>query len=143
MRVLVDTNVLLRSVQKGHSSCRVARQALVSLYRSEFALCLASQNIAEFWNVCTRPAGSERLGPHHRSRRPLYNSIGTLLCRSAGFMRLAGRLLESRLEAHILSNPSGKAGFVQLAGGHGHHDANRVNLVSRQAKAVDGEKHTH
>ena len=58
MRVLVDTNVLIRSVQKNESACRIARQALVSLYRGEHTLFLATQNVAEFWNVCTRPDGT-------------------------------------------------------------------------------------
>lgn len=62
MKVLVDTNVLLRSVQKSHPACRVARQALVSLYRGEHSLYLTSQNVAEFWNVCTRPLDVNGLG---------------------------------------------------------------------------------
>lgn len=62
MKVLVDTNVLLRSVQKNHPASRAARQALIALYRGDNALCLATQNIAEFWNVCTRPTGVNGLG---------------------------------------------------------------------------------
>lgn len=62
MRVLVDTNVLVRSIQKSHPACRVARRALISLYRNNADLFLATQNIAEFWNVCTRPAGVNGLG---------------------------------------------------------------------------------
>ena len=62
MKVLVDTNILLRSVQKSHPACRVARQALVSPYRGEHSLCLTSQNVAEFWNVCTRPIDVNGLG---------------------------------------------------------------------------------
>lgn len=54
MRVLVDTNVLLRSVQESHPSCRSARLALVALYRGGHDLFLATQNVAEFSNVCTR-----------------------------------------------------------------------------------------
>lgn len=62
MKVLVDTNVLLRSVQKNHPACRTARQALVSLYRGEHTLYLTWQNVAEFWNVCTRPVDVNGLG---------------------------------------------------------------------------------
>jgi predicted nucleic acid-binding protein len=62
MRVLVDTNVLIRSVQKRHLSCRVAKRALVALYREEHHLFLTTQNVAEFWNVCTRPVDANGLG---------------------------------------------------------------------------------
>ena len=62
MRVLVDTNVLIRSVQKSHPACRVARRALVSLYRDGHELFLTTQNVAEFWNVCTRPIDVNGLG---------------------------------------------------------------------------------
>ena len=62
MRVLVDTNILVRSVQKGHPSCRSARRGLVSLYRSNDQLFLTTKNVAEFWNVCTRPLTTNGLG---------------------------------------------------------------------------------
>lgn len=62
MRILIDTNVLVRSVQKGHPACRIARRALVALYREGHELFLTTQNVAEFWNVCTRPAGVNGLG---------------------------------------------------------------------------------
>ena len=62
MRVLIDTNVLLRSVQKGHPASRMARRALVALYREGHELFLTTQNVAEFWNVCTRPVDVNGLG---------------------------------------------------------------------------------
>ncbi|MCX6607615.1 MAG: type II toxin-antitoxin system VapC family toxin [Acidobacteria bacterium] len=62
MKVLVDTNVLVRSLQKKHPACSTARKALIALYRSKHELYLTSQNIAEFWNVCTRPIEVNGLG---------------------------------------------------------------------------------
>jgi len=62
MKILVDTNVLVRSIQKKHPACAIARKALISLYRSEHDLYLTPQNIAEFWNVCTRPIEVNGLG---------------------------------------------------------------------------------
>ncbi|OYW09924.1 MAG: hypothetical protein B7X34_05720 [Acidobacteriia bacterium 12-62-4] len=62
MKILVDTNVLVRSIQKKHPACAIARRALISLYRSEHDLYLTPQNIAEFWNVCTRPIEVNGLG---------------------------------------------------------------------------------
>src|ERR1700732_4450864 len=62
MRVLVDTNILIRSVQKSHPACRVATRALVALYRNEDELFLTPQNVAEFWNVCPRPIEVNGLG---------------------------------------------------------------------------------
>lgn len=62
MKVLVDTNVLVRSLQKKHPACVTARKALIALYRSKHELYLTSQNIAEFWNVCKRPIEVNGLG---------------------------------------------------------------------------------
>jgi predicted nucleic acid-binding protein len=62
MSVLIDTNVLLRSAQKSHPQCRVARQAMLVLARSSEVLYLATQNFAEFWNVGTRPKSANGLG---------------------------------------------------------------------------------
>lgn len=62
MKVLVDTSVLIRSVQKSHPACRSARGALASLYRAQYPLYPMPQNVAEFWNVCTRPIDVNGLG---------------------------------------------------------------------------------
>jgi predicted nucleic acid-binding protein len=56
MRVLVDTNVLLRSAQPNHPLCSQATRAVSKLIRQKEAVFFCSQNIAEFWNVATRPA---------------------------------------------------------------------------------------
>jgi hypothetical protein len=61
MWVLVDTNILVRSVERAHPLMRQARQALKALYRQGDELCVAHQNIAEFWNVCTRPVSANGL----------------------------------------------------------------------------------
>jgi predicted nucleic acid-binding protein len=62
MRVLVDTNILLRSVQPNHPLCSQATHAVAKLIRQKDAVFFCSQNIAEFWNVATRPAGQNGLG---------------------------------------------------------------------------------
>lgn len=53
---LIDTNVLLRSLQPDDPLYDQVRSALLSLRRRGHRLCYTSQNLAEFWNVCTRPA---------------------------------------------------------------------------------------
>jgi predicted nucleic acid-binding protein len=62
MRVLVDTNILLRSVQPNHPLCSHATGAVSKLLRQDDAVFFCSQNIAEFWNVATRPADRNGLG---------------------------------------------------------------------------------
>jgi predicted nucleic acid-binding protein len=62
MRVLVDTNILLRSVQPNHPLCSQATHAVSKLIRQKEAVFFCSQNIAEFWNVATRPAERNGLG---------------------------------------------------------------------------------
>jgi predicted nucleic acid-binding protein len=62
MRVLVATNILVRSVQRSHPNMRIARLALRSLVAKGVELCVNPQNIAEFWSVCTRPVAANGLG---------------------------------------------------------------------------------
>jgi predicted nucleic acid-binding protein len=59
---LVDTNVLLRSVEHRSPSYRQARNAVVTLLRREDRLCIFPQNIIEFWSLATRPAQSNGPG---------------------------------------------------------------------------------
>jgi predicted nucleic acid-binding protein len=62
MRVLVDTNILLRSAQPSHPSYSQATLAVSGLMRRNDELFFCSQNIAEFWNVATRPVDRNGLG---------------------------------------------------------------------------------
>ncbi len=62
MKILVDTNVLLRAIQRNNPLCEPARQALKLLHRQNHELCIVPQNVKEFWNVCTRPTDNNGLG---------------------------------------------------------------------------------
>lgn len=62
MKILIDTNVLVRSVERAHPLLRIARNALRHLYEQNHELYVATQNVSEFWNVCTRPAKLNGLG---------------------------------------------------------------------------------
>ena len=52
---LIDTNILLRLSRKTDPQFGAIQAALAELDRQEAELYLSLQNIAEFWNVCTRP----------------------------------------------------------------------------------------
>jgi predicted nucleic acid-binding protein len=58
----VDTNVLLRLLQPEHPQYAVASSALAGLRRRETDLCIARQNLVEFWAVATRPVAENGLG---------------------------------------------------------------------------------
>ena len=62
MRVLVDTNILLRSAQPSHPLCSQATYAVAKMLRQKDSVFFCAQNIAEFWNVATRPANRNGLG---------------------------------------------------------------------------------
>ena|SRR5437016_3057546 len=79
MRVLVDTNILLRSAQPNHPLNYQATHAVSKLIRQEDDVCFCSQNIAEFWNVATRPAELNGLGLSHEEVQQEVSSIEKLL----------------------------------------------------------------
>ena len=59
---LADTNILLRVSQRQDPNYDLIRTVLRSLRAAGAVLCFTSQNLAEFWNVCTRPAGQNGYG---------------------------------------------------------------------------------
>lgn len=62
MSVLADTNILLRWVQPSHPLNAAATENVARLLASGKDVCFTPQNIAEFWNVATRPVASNGLG---------------------------------------------------------------------------------
>lgn len=62
MAFLVDTNVLLRSIDLAHPMNRDAVDTLRTLQSREEQLCIVPQNLIEFWNVYTRPLERNGLG---------------------------------------------------------------------------------
>lgn len=56
MRYLVDSNVLLRLLQRNDPHHSTIHQAVRALLARGDELCCAPQNIVELWNVSTRPA---------------------------------------------------------------------------------------
>ncbi len=62
MRVLLDTNILLRSAQSNHALFTPAKHAVLTLLGRSDLVFFCPQNIVEFWNVATRPAAQNGMG---------------------------------------------------------------------------------
>ncbi len=62
MRILIDTNVLLRSVEPGHLHYQNSVDAIDILRRSGHELAIVPQVLYEFWSVATRPLVNNGLG---------------------------------------------------------------------------------
>jgi predicted nucleic acid-binding protein len=62
MRVLIDTNVLVRLAHHGSPQQQIADDALNSLKAAQHALRLVPQVIYEFWAVASRPVDRNGLG---------------------------------------------------------------------------------
>jgi predicted nucleic acid-binding protein len=62
MSILIDTNILLRSVQPSHPMHAMALHAVELLLAGKEPLCITIQNVAEFWNSATRPVAQNGLG---------------------------------------------------------------------------------
>ena len=60
--ILIDSNILIRWVQPGDMNYQIVRNSIQSLENSGTRVCYTSQNIAEFWNVLTRPANRNGYG---------------------------------------------------------------------------------
>jgi predicted nucleic acid-binding protein len=62
MACLLDTGVLLRAFDAAAPEYRVIRQALGILWGRQERLNVTVQNLAEFWNVSTRPVDKNGYG---------------------------------------------------------------------------------
>lgn|SRR2546429_8882528 len=62
MSYLIDTNILLRLVQKTSPLHTAAREAVLTLRKQGEELCIIPQNLIEFWAVATRPVADNGLG---------------------------------------------------------------------------------
>lgn len=71
MKILLDTNILLRSAQPAHSHYQQTHQALSVLDGANHELCLVPQNIYEFWVVATRPIENNGFGLDSRAAASL------------------------------------------------------------------------
>lgn len=58
MPYMADTNILLRFIAPTDPNHALVRDAIYSLLKGKEEVCYTSQNLAEFWNVCTRPVTS-------------------------------------------------------------------------------------
>jgi predicted nucleic acid-binding protein len=61
-RYLIDTNVLLRLSRREDARHELVSSTVERLGRQGSELFFSLQNIAEFWNVCTRPAERNGFG---------------------------------------------------------------------------------
>jgi predicted nucleic acid-binding protein len=59
---LIDTNVLLRLSRQDDPQYKLVKAALARLDEQGEELYFALQNIAEIWNVCTRPSSRNGYG---------------------------------------------------------------------------------
>ena len=62
MRILLDSNILTRSVQTGHPQQQIVLDVLAILGMRGDELCIVPQNLYEFWVVATRPVSVKGLG---------------------------------------------------------------------------------
>jgi predicted nucleic acid-binding protein len=68
---LVDSNVLLRWVKPDDRDYPLVVSAIDVILQQGAVLCYTSQNVAEFWSTCTRPADRNgfSLSPQETDRR--------------------------------------------------------------------------
>jgi predicted nucleic acid-binding protein len=59
---LVDSNILLRWVKPDDTDYSAAVFAIDAILQRQGVLCYTTQNLAEFWNACTRPSNRNGYG---------------------------------------------------------------------------------
>jgi predicted nucleic acid-binding protein len=62
MTRLIDTSILVRTLDTGNPQQNLALDALARLRTQDETLCVFAQNLIEFWAVATRPMANNGLG---------------------------------------------------------------------------------
>lgn len=75
MRILLDTNIVLRNAVRTDSAHPRVHQALARLIREGWELCIGTQNVIEFWVVATRPTDVNGLGLSPRQAEAEVNAL--------------------------------------------------------------------
>lgn len=62
MRILLDTNIVVRLSEPATPQAHDVRRAVAQLPEQGFECCLVPQVVYEYWSVATRPAANNGLG---------------------------------------------------------------------------------
>ena len=119
MHLLLDSGILLRLVNRSDPEHVTVRAVLRLLKRRGDSLSSAPQNLAEFWNVCTRPASAR-------------GGYGLSVAETAQRLKLLERLFNV-----LPDTPAAYPDWKQLVVAHGVmgvqvHDARLVALMIAQ-----------
>ncbi|MGO9256910.1 MAG: type II toxin-antitoxin system VapC family toxin [Bryobacteraceae bacterium] len=100
--MLIDTSLLVRTLQPHHELCPLARKAIDKFRLAKRSLYLAPRNFVELWVVATRPIEQNGLGmrlsvvgkPAHDARlvaaMQVHGLAAILTFDKTGFSRYAG-----------------------------------------------------
>jgi predicted nucleic acid-binding protein len=75
VRVLLDTNILLRTGALPDPKLKAIDSFLGTVYSTGAELCVCSQNLTEFWAVATRPAPANGFGLSPAAARSAIDSL--------------------------------------------------------------------
>ena len=78
--ILSDTNILLRSLETTAPHYQIVENALAKLRGRQEVLCVAPQNVVEFWSVATRPVNENGLGMDARRADAEITALLRLFC---------------------------------------------------------------
>ncbi|HZZ26685.1 MAG TPA: PIN domain-containing protein [Pirellulales bacterium] len=120
MLILVDTSVLVRTVEPGHARHLDATASLLKLSDDGHALCAVPQVYYEFWVVATRPIANNGLGMTADEAKASLENLGPPLFR---FLRDERAIYEPWYELvsryQVLGKPAHDARLVAAMLRHG------------------------
>jgi predicted nucleic acid-binding protein len=121
MAYLIDTGVLLRVFDSANAECATIRAAWRHLNQRGETIAVAIQNIAEFWNVSTRPVSPNGYGvPQQRTRRrvEIIEQNCWLLTESINSYLIWKRLVESQATIGVAVHDARLASVMIAEGIH-------------------------
>lgn len=119
MRVLLDSNILVRLSRRDDPQFQVATQSIEAIRRDGHTICLIPQSLREFWVVATRPRESNGLGLGLSEAKELRTSFEQLFPTISDTAEVHVHWLRLTEEPGALGKKAHDVGYVAAMQAHG------------------------
>ncbi len=119
MKILLDTNVLVQDANDAAAVRRTVDEHLQRLVSDGAVLCIAPQNVFEFWVVATRPTAVSGLGFSTSVVKALVERMLRIFSLLNDPPDLLGRWLDLCMRYNVSGRPAHDARLVAWMLGHG------------------------
>jgi predicted nucleic acid-binding protein len=119
VRVLLDSNILVRLSRRDDAQFQIATQSIEAIRRDGHSICLIPQSLRQFWVVATRPREANGLGLGLSEAKELRTSFQQLFPTISDTAEVHVHWLRLTEEPGALGKKAHDVGYVAAMLAHG------------------------